>query len=244
MPPQPDPRWAYFLDIDGTLVALAGSPDRARLEPAFRHVLERVNRSTGGAVALISGRSIRDIDRLLGGLRFPAAGQHGLERRNSSGRTSRPRVATPGLGRARDRLCEAVERHPGLLLEDKGLSLALHYRQAPRLAGYAHRLIRSLVSGLGPAFCVQRGKRVVELRPAGRDKGIAMLEFMEEPPFRGRVPVFIGDDLTDEHAFATVNGLAGWSVKVGPGPSAARWRLRDVPAVQRWLERIPTDQVQ
>src|SRR6266702_4285303 len=110
-------------------------------------------------------------------------------------------------------------------------------RWPPRLAGYAHRLVRSLVAGSGGAYGVQAGKRVVEIKPAGKDKGVAVLEFMQEEPFRGRTPVFVGDDSTDEHAFVTVNGLRGHSVKVGPGRTAARGRLRDVRAVRAWLEQ-------
>jgi trehalose 6-phosphate phosphatase len=121
------------------------------------------------------------------------------------------------------------------MLEHKGASLALHYRRAPRLGGYAHRLVRSLAPGLGPRFRIQAGKRVVEVRPAGRDKGAAVLEFMREPPFRGRAAVFIGDDIADEHGFTAVNRLGGVSIKVGPGRTAAQWRLRNVAAVWAWL---------
>jgi trehalose 6-phosphate phosphatase len=129
----------------------------------------------------------------------------------------------------------AMNGKSGLLLENKELSLALHYRRAPRLAAYAHRLARSLLPSLGHTFCLQRGKYVVEIRPAGKDKGAAVLEFMREPPFRGRTAVFVGDDLTDELGFRTVNRLGGHAVKVGRGATAARWRLRDVRAVREWL---------
>src|SRR5207244_13246052 len=128
----------------------------------------------------------------------------------------------------------AVARHPCLVLEGEGLSLALHYRRAPRLAGYAHRLARSLLVENGETFGIQGGKRVVEIKPAGKDKGAAVLEFMQEDPFRGRIPVFVGDDSTDEYGFATVNRLRGHSVKVGPGRTQARWHLRDVGAVRAW----------
>jgi trehalose 6-phosphate phosphatase len=135
------------------------------------------------------------------------------------------------------RLAAAIAGHPELLLEHKGLSLALHYRRAPRLGGYAHRLLRGLQSRIGEEYRLQDGKCVVEVKPAGRDKGVAVMEFMQEEPFRGRMPVFLGDDVTDEYGFATVNQLAGHSVKVGSGPTVARWRLRDVRAVRAWLER-------
>lgn len=233
--PTAETGWAYFFDIDGTLVDIADSPSGVRLDRGLRALLEHLNRSTGGAVALISGRSIADIDHLFPGVRMPAAGQHGIERRDPWGHVSRHAFPSEKLTWVRDQLAGAVARHRGLLLEDKGLSLALHYRRAPRLASYVHRLVRSLQVQIGTEFCVQTGKRVVELRPAGKHKGGAVLEFMQEEPFRGRKPVFVGDDATDEYGFAVVNRLKGLTIKVGPGRTVARWRLPDVRAVRAWL---------
>jgi len=122
-------------------------------------------------------------------------------------------------------------------VEDKGLSLAIHYRLAPQLGGYAGRLARLAAAQAGPQYMVLPGKRIVEIKPSGRDKGVAVREFMEEPPFRGRVPVFVGDDITDEHGFEMVNALGGASIKVGAGETLARWHLRDVRAVRAWLTR-------
>jgi len=228
---------AYFLDIDGTLVEFRDTPSRVHLAAARRRALAKLSQRAGGAVAIVSGRAIAEIDRILPGTHFPAAGQHGAERRDAAGRYSR--VAMPGSAvvRVRDRIAAAVARHPGLLLEDKSCSFALHYRRAPRLAGYAHRLMRAQLPRLGSGWMVQRGKRVVELKPAGRDKGMAVLAFMSEEPFCGRTPVFIGDDVTDEFGFATVNSLGGVSVKVGAGATAAAIRVRDVRAVWEWLAR-------
>ena len=226
---------ACFFDIDGTLVAIGPSPIRVRVDRGLRRALERLHASTGGAVALITGRSLADVDRLFPGNRLPAAGQHGVERRSATGRVSRHRFPAHRLDTARHRLADIVARSPGLRLEDKGLSLALHYRGAPRLGGYAHRVARTLVARLGASYCVQSGKRVVEIRPGGKDKGQAIREFMAERPFRGRTPLFLGDDATDEYGFAMVNRLGGCSIKVGPGPTTARWRLRNVAAVRSWL---------
>jgi len=239
-PPLPPPRrdWAYFLDIDGTLVDIADSPTGVRLDHELRQLVEGLHRSSGGALALISGRSITDIDGLFPGIQLPAAGQHGVERRDAAGRITRHAFPTEQLDWVRDRLAEAVARQPRLLLEYKGLSLALHYRRAPRLAGYAHRLARSLLNRIGTEYCIQPGKRIVEMKPAGKDKGVAVLEFMQEAPFQGRTAVFVGDDATDEYGFATVNRLRGYSIKVGRGPTVARWRLPNVEAVQRWLRSI------
>jgi len=228
---------AYFLDIDGTLIDFGDSPARTQLAARHRRLLQRLRRRTGGAVAIVSGRSIADIDRIFRTSAWPAAGQHGAERRDARGRHSRLSKFNPGLARVRAHLAAAVSRHPGLLLEDKGYSIALHYRRAPRLAAYAHRLVRAQLPLLGASYCVQRGKRLVELNPAGRDKGAAVLAFMRETPFLGRTPVFVGDDLTDEYGFETVNALGGVSVKVGRGATAAVMRVRDVRSVWDWLAR-------
>ena len=239
--PAPRPEWAYFFDIDGTLVELEDSAAGTGADADLQRLIAELSGAAGGAIALISGRSIADIDRLVRDHHLPVAGQHGIERRDAAGRITRHAVPAPALEWARSQLATAVARHHGLVLEDKGLSLALHYRRAPRLGGYAHRLIRSLAARMGSQYCVQTGKRIVEMKPAGKDKGVAVLEFMQEDPFRGRTPVFVGDDITDEYGFATVNRLHGHSVKVGPGRTAAHWRLRDVGAVRAWLAQRPEE---
>lgn len=235
--PAPRSDWAYFFDIDGTLVDIAPTPWEVRLERELIEVILRLHDATGGALALISGRSIADIDSILHGARLPVAGQHGVERRDSNHRISRHEFPAEKLAAARKRLREAVARHPGFLLEDKGLSLALHYRTSPALGSFAHRLMRTVQTEIGPDYTVLTGKRIVELKPSGKDKGQAVSEFMAEEPFKGRVPVFIGDDTTDEYGFAVVNSLGGHSIKVGGGRSAARWRVADVVAVRSWLAR-------
>src|SRR5262249_41743788 len=149
------------------------------------------------------------------------AGQHGVERRSADGVVHRHPFPSERLEFARQTLAELVVRWPVLLLEDKGSSLALHFRREPRLATLVTRAVRSACKTLGAEFTVQEGKGVVELKPAGRDKGDAIFEFMAEPPFRGRTPVFVGDDATDEYGFVVVNRLGGHSIKVGPGPTAA-----------------------
>jgi trehalose 6-phosphate phosphatase len=233
--PAPHPEWAYFLDMDGTLISLTLSPDGVRVDRRLRRTIEALHEFAGGAVALITGRPIAEVDRLFPGLDLLAAGQHGLERRNAAGRVTRHAPPARRLDAARRRLGEAAARHPGLLLEDKELSLALHYRRRPQLAGYAHRLARAQAAALGPGYALRAGKRVVEIAPRGKDKGGAIAAFMAEAPFRGRTPVFLGDDVTDEFGFRMVNRLAGHSIKVGPGRTDARWRLADVAAVRRWL---------
>lgn len=234
-PPAACAEWAFFLDVDGTLLDLADTPSAVRVDMALLELIGRLYRMTGGAVALVSGRSISGLEDLLGALRLPIAGQHGLERRDAAGRLW-IHAAPPGAKCAiRDALVPVLARHPGLLMEDKGLTLALHYRRAPHLAAYAHRLMARLMEEAGGGLEIQRGKRVVEVKPAGIDKGTAVAEYLAESPFRGRHPVFIGDDLNDEHGFAEVNRLDGTSIKVGGGASCARYRLADVGAVRLWL---------
>jgi trehalose 6-phosphate phosphatase len=234
-PPSPSFDWAYFFDLDGTLLDFTDVPGGLRIDDALRGQIGKLYDRTGGAVALISGRALADIDRLLDGVRLPAAGQHGTERRDARGRITHHDFPRERLEWAHARLAEATAGRSGLLVEHKGLSLALHYRRAPRLGGYAHRLVRSLAPKLGTQFCIQPGKRIVEVKPAGKDKGVALVEFMAEEPFRGRTPIFVGDDLTDEYGFRAVNRLGGYSIKVGPGRTAARWRLPNVRAVREWL---------
>jgi trehalose 6-phosphate phosphatase len=231
----PQLEWAYFFDLDGTLIDFAATPAAVRVSTAVRELLEQLHRYTGGAVALMTGRPIAEIDRWFPHVRLPVAGLHGLERRGVAGTVARHTLAASRFARLERAVARAVNGKRGLLVENKGLSVALHYRRAPRLAGYAHRVARSVLAEVGPEFCIQRGKYVVEIRPAGKDKGLGVLEFMKEQPFRGRTTVFVGDDVTDEPGFVTVNRLGGHSIKVGPGRTAARWRLPNVRAVRAWL---------
>jgi len=234
-PPAARADWAYFLDVDGTLIDIADTPDAAHVDTALLDLIARLQRASGGAVALVSGRALTYLEDCLGTLRLPLAGQHGLERRDAAGRLWIHAAAPAAKCAIKEALAPALARHPGLLLEDKGLTLALHYRLAPHLGAYAHRLMVRLASAAGAGLEVQRGKRVAEVKPSGIDKGTAVAEYLAESPFRGRRAVFIGDDLNDEHGFAEVNKLGGISIKVGKGSSCARFRLRDVTAVRLWL---------
>lgn len=233
LPPGGD--WALFLDIDGTLLEHAARPDAVHVAASVLQLLDALRRATDGALALISGRSIGDIDALFAPLRLPVAGQHGAERRDAAGRLHQHLGAAGPVRRAAARLGAFAARHAGLVFEDKGHNLALHYRQAPAAAHAAQAALREAALELGGDYEVLEGKMVVELKPAGRDKGRAIAEFMAELPFAGRTPVFIGDDITDEFGFGVVNRLGGHSVKVGPGPSAARHRVADAAAVREQL---------
>lgn len=241
--PAAQAEWAYFLDMDGTLLELAETPEGIHVDAALLDLLERLFVTCGGAVALISGRTLADLDRRLGHAMMPRAGQHGLERRDAAGRLRRHAAPPAAKQTIYQALQPVVGKHPGLLLEDKGLTLALHYRGAPQLASYVHRLMRRLASEAGGGLQLQCGKRVVEAKPAGIDKGSAIIEYLAEPPFNRRRPVYIGDDLNDEYGFAAVNGIDGISIKVGTGRTCASYRLPDVAAVRRWLAgALPGDQ--
>jgi trehalose 6-phosphate phosphatase len=236
-PPLPSRDWAFFFDIDGTIVELAPSPSTIRLDDEVHVLLRRLSAASSGALALISGRHVADIDVILPGAALPVASQHGLERRDARGTVTRHTEDHGTIAVARTQLMDVVARHPTLLLEDKGMTLALHYRTAPGLASFAYRAMRAARQRVGPGYAVQRGKCVVELIPTSVNKGSAITAFMAEAPFHGRTAVFIGDDLTDEAGFVEVNRLGGHSVKVGRGTSTARWRLDSVSAVKSWLQR-------
>ncbi|MEF8700590.1 MAG: trehalose-phosphatase [Candidatus Accumulibacter sp. UW26] len=226
--------WAYFLDVDGSLIEIAESPDAVQVDEALPKLIAALHSACDGALALISGRTLVDLDLRLGCGNIPLAGQHGLEWRDATGRRRSHSASAGAIRQLRQQLELLVGRHPGLLLENKGLSVALHYRQAPRLASWLHRLLTGWVAQRSD-LQLQKGKRVLEIKPAGFDKGTVITEFMAEAPFCGRIPVFIGDDVTDECGFIPVNSVGGYSIKVGPGRTAARYRLHDVAAVRQWL---------
>lgn len=227
--------WAYFLDVDGTLLDIADNPNAVKVDQALLRLLERLHRATNGATALVSGRAISDLDRRLGNLRLPRAGQHGLERRDTAGRLWLHATTPEAKERIRAAVLPLLTSHPGLLLEDKGLTLAVHYRQAPEMEDPVNELMARLVTEAGGDLVLQKGKCVAEAKPAGFDKGTAIEEYLAEAPFKGRLPVFIGDDLNDEHGFAVINRLGGLSIKVGEEDTCARYRLPDVAAVRAWL---------
>jgi trehalose 6-phosphate phosphatase len=227
--------WAWFFDIDGTLVEIACLPSRIIVHDEVLPTIAQLHLLTKGAVSLITGRAISDVDRFFYLPGISVAGQHGLELRAAGGETIAHPVPEEALRRLRDALTDAIARHPGLVAEFKGMSIALHYRMAPALASYSHRLLRSLGAKHAPDFVIQKGKRVVELKHASADKGELIRRLMTTEPFKGRTPVFIGDDLTDEAGFDMVNEMSGYSVKVGPGRTRARFRLRTVTQVREWL---------
>jgi trehalose 6-phosphate phosphatase len=226
---------AFFLDIDGTLLDIEGHPDDVRIGRTELDLVSGLHRATGGALALVSGRPLAGIDVLFHPLKLPIAGQHGAERRDASGKRHRHRFAVEALHTAAAPVRKFVGRNEGLVFEDKGASVALHYRLAPQLQAAAKAVMEQAAKGAGGVLEVQAGKMVYELKPAGVDKGSAIDEFMRDAPFAGRIAVFLGDDVTDEFGFRVINRLGGHSVKIGQGATAARWRLADPADAKAWL---------
>jgi trehalose 6-phosphate phosphatase len=225
---------ALFLDFDGTLVELADSPGAIRVPEGLRPLLERLSTRLSGRLALVSGRAIDDLDAHLGCCGIAVSGSHGLELRFADG-TELPLEAPAGLKAARAEVAAFTASDARLLVEEKPASVALHYRRAPERAAEAEALAEDLAERTG--LTLQPGKMVVELRPHGADKGDALRRIMREPPFAGARPWFVGDDLTDEHAFAAAAQLGGGGILVGPQrDTAAVWRFDDVAAVASWLE--------
>ena len=232
---------ALFLDIDGTLLEIAATPMSVRVEPGTVELLRRLHARLDGALALISGRPIADVDRLFAPLRLPTAGQHGTERRDGDGRFHRHDAPLIALDRLRGGIARFAAATPGVLVEDKGLSIAVHYRLAPLQASRIREFLEQALRESDDDLGLQAGKMVLEVKPTGRNKGTAIAEFLAEAPFRGRIPAFLGDDVTDEFGFETVSGRGGYAVKIGDGETCAPWRLDGVAATRAWLERLCSD---
>ena len=238
---EPD-RWALFLDVDGTLLGFQGRPEDVHLHDSLRRILHALDARLCHALALVSGRTLADLDRIQAPLKLPAAGLHGLECRDADGTVDRG-VEGAALDHMRAGLSAFVDRHDALWLEDKGRTLAVHYRADPRLQRTVLDRVHALCAGEAPdTLTVLDGKMVCEVKPRHADKGSAIRSFMTRPPFAGRLPVFLGDDVTDEDGFRAVNALGGLSIRVGAEPAGelthAAYRLADEPAVEAWLERV------
>ncbi len=231
-PPRLAANAALFLDFDGTLVALAETPEAIHVPPALVPLLGDLHDLLGGALAVVSGRQIDSIDRFLAPLRLPAAGEHGVQRRNAKGEMHEQRALD--LTGVLDVANELARVHEGLLVERKHAAIALHYRLAPQLEAVCRDALTRAIDG-EPQFELMHGKFVFEIKPAGVNKGGAIEAFLREEPFAGRVPVFAGDDTTDESGFAVVQPRGGIAIKVGSGPSQALHRLESPRATFEWL---------
>jgi len=229
-------QYAFFFDVDGTLAAIQSRPEAVFIPEQVIAQLQQLSALSQGALALVSGRPIEQLDALAAPWYGPAAGVHGAERRDAEGNLQRISLPVEVEQSLRAELQNAMASWPGTQLEVKGMAFALHYRQAMQHEQDVMRLAEQSVKRF-PGLALQPGKCVVEIKPAGIDKGAAISDFMQQPPFAGRTPVFIGDDLTDEKGFLAVNARQGVSIKVGEGSTQAHYRLHDVDAVYGWLER-------
>jgi len=233
-PPELESGISLFLDLDGTLLELVDRPDRVVADDGLRTLLARLHQRLKGRVAVVSGRSLAQIDVILGPLAETLAlsGSHGSECRIDGRSITPPRP--PQLDAALEAIREFAARHEPVLVEEKTLGAALHYRKAPEMGIAARNHMRALAERFG--LFLQQGNMMVELRPHGHDKGAAIARMMEMPPLAGAVPVFVGDDITDETGFVMVNALGGYGVLAGEvRPSAAQYHLPSPAAVRAWL---------
>jgi trehalose 6-phosphate phosphatase len=227
------PSCALFLDFDGSLVDLAPQPEAVIVPSGLVGTMGAINTYLGGALALISGRPIEQIDAFLHPLKLPAAGVHGAERRAADG--TMVLLSTHPLQRVEEAAMSLASRYPALRVENKRGSVALHYRQAPELERLCLETMQAAVEE-SPGLTLLRGKMVAEAKPGGASKGHAIEAFMREAPFAGRTPVFVGDDFTDEVGFSTVQHMHGLGIKVGEGATVAWQRLASPAALRYQLQ--------
>ena len=241
LPPIPDfheRSWALFLDVDGTLLELAEHPDKVVVPEGLVSRLVRLKNTLGGALALISGRSLASLESLLGKTGLDAAGCHGAELR-IAGTVKTFAGADTLVPRVAERLARRADAIPLAMVEVKTHSVAFHYRPPALDPGQARQFAEQALAGDAARFRLLAGKNVVEILPSDPGKGRAIACFLDRPPYAGRIPVFIGDDVTDEEGFREINRRDGLSIRVGAdGETAARYRATDVAAATAWLDRL------
>ena len=229
---------ALFLDFDGTIVDIVMDPGAVRVDDASILNLTTLWRRLGGALAIVSGRSIAEIDEHLKPLVLPVAGVHGLTRRASGGQVEMASVDESIVGGVATMLEPFVYAYPGLILEPKWGAIALHYRARPELAEACYAALAAATATYSPSAEIVHGKMVVEAKFARFNKGTAVRSFAAESPFNGRRPIFIGDDVTDEDGFAAVIEMGGVAAKVGTGPSVATTRFKSAAEFRKWMGLI------
>ncbi|MEJ0005195.1 MAG: trehalose-phosphatase [Steroidobacteraceae bacterium] len=226
---------ALFLDFDGTLMNRERRPDQVAVDGGLLYLLDELYVATAGAVAVLSGRSIEDLDTKLAPLCLPLAGVHGAQRRRADGRIEQCTIPAAQTWQTRMTLRLRLRRYPGLFLEDRGCAFAVHHRGASSVTVSRLRAdLAALAATSRGMFEVAEAEDVIELRPPACDKGAALERFMSEAPFAGRLPIYIGDDQTDRSAFDAVARANGLGISVG-ARATAPWRLSDAVAVRSWL---------
>jgi trehalose 6-phosphate phosphatase len=239
-PPLPSARdCCLFLDVDGTLLDFAPTPDSVVVDEPLRALLRVLERQCDGALALVSGRSIADLDALFDPLYLATAGVHGCERRDAQGHWLRPRFADETIAQIRQLLTQALAPIDGILIEDKQYAFAIHYRRAPQLEATLRTALQRLAPSLPDSLELIEGDEVFEIKPVSHDKGTAIEAFLQEAPFVGRYPIFIGDDLTDQDGFAAVRRHLGMAIAVGSNVHS-EWHLEGPRDVRRWLTTFIT----
>ena len=231
----PKRSWAVFLDLDGTLLDLAEAPGKVVRPAGLIEDLSIAARKLDGALAIVTGRTIAMLDQLLRPLKLPAAGQHGAELRLSPAEAAFRLPTAPIDATLRGTVLQAASAFPGIDVEDKGQSLAVHYRAAPAAGEKLRRLLLGILAESRSGLGLGHGKMVMEIRDPRYDKGTAVGVFMGEPGFAGRLPIFIGDDETDRDGFAAAERLGGLALRVG-GEGAAFAGPADV---RHWLAELP-----
>ena len=231
---------AAFLDIDGTLLDIAPTPDSVIVPARLPELLYQLWMRFDGALALVSGRALDDIDRLFAPYRFPAAGGHGCEIREPNGCLLQPTLEATQVSALHEAISTYEFSSTGVLVEYKPFGVAIHYRLSPEAEPQVTACVQTALARLGTGFALQRGKCVQEIKPVGISKGSAIRHLMDRWPFRGRKPFFIGDDATDESGFEAVNLAGGTSIRVGDGTSGslARYAVRTPAAVHELLEAL------
>ena len=237
--PEPCPDWALFLDFDGCIVDIAPTPEAVDVPDCLPSLLVALREALGGAVAIVSGRPIEQIDGFLGSAVPAVAGLHGLERRTADGGMVRPPVPQSHLHGVRALLEAFAAERPGVLVEDKTYTVALHYRLAPSLRDDCRDILNAALKDIPQGWQVVEGKFIFEIRQREPTKGTAIEAFMGETPFLGRTPVFCGDDVTDEDGFEVVNARGGVSIRVGKGSATrAVTQVDTVGELLDWLTRV------
>ena len=232
---------AILLDIDGTILDIAPSPQEVWVPRTLRQTLGRLQELTGGALALVSGRKLADIDLIFAPLQLAAIGGHGAELRPVAGTEPRRRVGSLSAELKR-KLAALTELGPGILVEDKGYSLALHYRLASDQEPRLRAAIAAICAQTEPdAVDILPGKLVFEVKPAGVSKAVAVRELMNYPPFTDRHPIFIGDDATDEPVFGVIPEFGGMGFSVGRAVPGVGGHFDKPEDVRSWLARIVAD---
>jgi len=236
-PAIPTSPWCLFLDVDGTLLEIAATPDKVRVDADLVELLRRLQAVSEGAVALISGRPIAELDVLFAPLQLAAGGVHGFERRDTQGQYFRPAFVAATLQHLKSELTELARSLHGVLLEDKKYAFALHYRQAPHLEETLRLRLAKLTAASSPAFELLDGDHVVEIKPVEHNKATAVEAFMQEAPFADRTPIFIGDDTTDLDGFAAVKRFNGLAIGVGSRVTTEA-HLAGPTEVRAWLSAL------